>query len=195
MFVNLYLLAGLLLHKIVWEVLKRKQGNGALISAPPPSLKLRIVKAAKILVLIAITIQTLAPPVLPINNAPRWLAWLGVLVFTAGLTLAISARIELGRNWSDIEVGAVRRDHHIVESGVYRHIRHPIYVGDLALLAGLELALNSWLVAGALLLIPVVLRKALAEEKTLVRSLPGYAEYCARTSPFIGLRNTHPVES
>ncbi len=73
----------------------------------------------------------------------------------------------------------------LVEEGVYRYIRHPIYLGDLLLLAGFELALNSWLALGVLVLAPVVLRQAREEEKVLLVNLPGYRDYCARTKRFI----------
>ncbi|HEV8525468.1 MAG TPA: hypothetical protein VGQ71_13300, partial [Terriglobales bacterium] len=63
--------------------------------------------------------------------------------------------------------------------------RHPIYVGDLLLLVGLELALNSWLVMAVLGLVPFVLRKAILEERILAERLPGYGEYIRRTKRFI----------
>ncbi len=77
------------------------------------------------------------------------------------------------------------REQAVVSNGPYRLIRHPIYVGDLMLLFGLELALNSWLVLGVLLLAPIVLRQAVQEEKKLALALPGYQEYCANTKRFI----------
>jgi len=64
-------------------------------------------------------------------------------------------------------------------------IRHPIYVGDLLLLIGLELALNSWLVLPAIILVPIVLAKAVQEERLLTQTLPGYEEYCRRTKRFV----------
>ena len=59
-------------------------------------------------------------------------------------------------NWSDIETAEVLCEHAVVSHGVYRYVRHPIYIGDIALLVGLELALNSWLVLGALAIAPIV---------------------------------------
>jgi protein-S-isoprenylcysteine O-methyltransferase Ste14 len=188
---NVYLLAGLLAHKVVWEYLKRTGSDKTAQSSHPGNLPLKIVKVVKVSILAGIVVQTFVPPVFPITNNPYVLTSSGILIYTAGLVLALAARFSLGKNWSDIEVGTVRTGHRIVETGVYRHIRHPIYVGDLALLVGLELALNSWLVIAALALIPIVLHKALAEERKLQRSLPGYTEYCERTRPFIGLRRSN----
>jgi protein-S-isoprenylcysteine O-methyltransferase Ste14 len=68
---------------------------------------------------------------------------------------------------------------------LYRYIRHPIYVGDLLLLAGLELSLNSWLVAGVIVMAPFVLWKAIREEQVLARALPDYDSYRMKTKRFI----------
>jgi protein-S-isoprenylcysteine O-methyltransferase Ste14 len=179
--VRAYLLAGLIFHKAVWEVLKR--------NAPPAAAGplLTAVKLVKIGILAGIIVQTLLPfEVLPIaaGGALR-LLWTGLLVYTTGLLIAVAARIQLGRNWSDIEAAQLRRDHAVISNGLYRYIRHPIYTGDLLLLAGLELALNSWLVLGAAALAIVVSRRAAREERDLTRGLPAYAAYCRRTKRFI----------
>ncbi|MGC4054247.1 MAG: methyltransferase [Paludibaculum sp.] len=63
----------------------------------------------------------------------------------------------------------------LVAAGLYRYVRHPIYLGDILLVAGYELALNSW---GVLLVVPLigfVWRKAAQEEALLTGYLPGYA--------------------
>jgi protein-S-isoprenylcysteine O-methyltransferase Ste14 len=181
--VRLYLLAGLLLHKAVWEVLKRRGG------APPQkrsvSTKSRILSSVKIAILIGIIVQTVLPPVLPISNDSRALVAAGLAIYTAGLLMAVMARIQLGRNWSDIEKSRVNQDHALVAHGLYRWVRHPIYAGDLLLLLGLELALNSWGVLGVIALAIYVRRQAAVEERALAATLPGYADYCRRTSRFL----------
>jgi protein-S-isoprenylcysteine O-methyltransferase Ste14 len=144
-----------------------------------------IVKILKIAVLVGIIIQTLVPPVLPISGDPLLFRVGGVALFTAGLVLAVSGRVQLGDNWLDIEDAGIRGGQTVVAAGVYRHVRHPIYGGDLLLLAGLELALQSWLVVGALALVPVVVRQAINEEHFLRGTLPGYAAYCERTKRFV----------
>jgi protein-S-isoprenylcysteine O-methyltransferase Ste14 len=186
---KLYLLAGLVAHKVVWEVLKRKRPLGPqsdqLSSKSSESFQMKAVKAVKITILLGIAVQTLLPDILPISSEPFVLRLAGTLIYTAGLALAVRSRTELGTNWSDIEAGSVHTNHNIVANGPYRYIRHPIYIGDLLLLLGLELALNSWLVLGVLLLAPLVLRQALKEEQKLARSLPDYEAYRAQTKRFI----------
>ena len=177
---RLYLLAGLVAHKALWEWMKRGRPKTA-----TPRLQTGVVKAVKIAILLGIVVQTLLPEIFPIADDPRILRTVGAFVYTLGLAIAVVGRVQLGANWSDIETAEVLKKHSVVSQGIYRYIRHPIYVGDLILLIGLELALNSWLVLGALALIPVVLRQAVREERTLVATLPGYADYCARTKRFI----------
>jgi protein-S-isoprenylcysteine O-methyltransferase Ste14 len=191
LFLRIYLLAGLFVHKAVWEILKRRPGSVSVgkseqsKSGEKPPLPLQLVKAVKVVILLGIAVQTLLPDILPISQVPFVLRVAGTLIYTAGLLIAIRGRAELGTNWSDIETARILRDQTVVSSGLYRLIRHPIYVGDLLLLLGLELALNSWLVLGVLLLAPVVLMQAIREEKKLARALPGYEEYCASTKRFI----------
>lgn len=180
---RLYLLAGLLLHKAVWEILKRRSPTPP--ASTPQPLRLRLVKAVKIAILLGIVAQTLLPDILPISQAPHQLRLMGTLLYTAGLALALAGRLQLGDNWLDIEAAAVKREQRVVDRGVYRYIRHPIYVGDLLLLFGLELALNSWLILGVALLVPIVLRQAIREERLLLASLPGYDLYCRRTKRFL----------
>lgn len=181
-FLRVYLLTGLVLHKAVWELLKRGQPRAAAKMLSP---RVKLVKAVKIVILLGVAVQTLAPDILPIAGDAGTLRYVGAAVFTMGLAIALAARFQLGRNWLDIEAAGVLARQSVVCSGVYRYIRHPIYVGDLLLLTGLELAANSWLVVVALGLIPVVLRQAVREERILDQKLPGYREYCRQSKRFI----------
>ena len=97
---------------------------------------------------------------------------LGVALFTIGLFTAIAGRIYLGRSWRDVEDGQVFPDQTLVTRGVYRYIRHPIYAGDMLLVVGLQLALQSWLVILALAIAAIVIRQSIAEEKLLANSFP-----------------------
>ena len=179
MLLRAYLLAGLAAHKIVWEYLKHKQSIAAPNRGP---LLIRIVK---MFVLGGLLAQAVLPEIFPICAGCQAHRYIGVALFTAGLALAISARVTLGANWTDIEQGAVGRRHEVVARGVYRYIRHPIYTGDVLLVAGFELALNSWLVLIVVPLIVYVRLKAVQEERKLLAALPGYAAYCASTGRFL----------
>jgi protein-S-isoprenylcysteine O-methyltransferase Ste14 len=182
---RLYLLAGLILHKAVWEVLKRQRRLPPAAAQAPQAMRVKLTRALKMAILLGIVLQTVSTDVLPITSEPFVLRTLGVLLYTLGLLMAITGRLQLGRNWSDIETAQVLRGQTVVAHGLFHYIRHPIYVGDLLLLLGLELSLNSWLVIAVICMIPGVLRQAVREEGMLVDVLPGYAAYCARTKRFI----------
>jgi len=176
------LFLGLVLHKAVWEVLKRAD--------PPPRRaamprRLQLIKALKLLVLAFLLVQTLFLDVLPISTAPGQLQLLGGVLYLLGLGIAVTARVQLGRNWLDLESFDVRPEQTIVDRGIYRYVRHPIYTGDLLLVTGLELALNSWLVLAVVPLALFVVKQVSAEETLLSRTFPSYARYCAGTKRFI----------
>jgi protein-S-isoprenylcysteine O-methyltransferase Ste14 len=177
-----YLFAGLIIHKAVWEFLKKDAGNKP---KEPRSFSLTAVKAVKVAILVGVIVQTFLPDVLPISDEPFWIRAVGTVVYTLGLLTAIAARIQLGDNWANIETGQVLENQKVVARGIYKYIRHPIYTGDLLLLLGLELALNSWLFLGVFLLAPIVMLKAIKEEQMLVEELSGYDAYRGRTKRFI----------
>ena len=178
---RLAMLLGLVAHKGLWEVLKRRDRAAPRAVAP----SIRLVKLGKMAVLTFLLAQTLCLEVLPIAREPGALRPVGAAIFAAGLATAMIGRVQLGRNWVDLEDAQVLPEQSVVEQGIYRYVRHPIYTGDLALLFGLELALDSWLVLGVGLLAPVVVRRTLAEEVLLAERLAGYRAYCARTKRFI----------
>jgi len=70
------------------------------------------------------------------------------------------------------------RGQKVVSTGPYRRVRHPMYAGFGLYVIGTALMLGSWLgVALGLLLIAAVAARAVFEERTLQRELPGYDDY------------------
>lgn len=179
---QIYLLFGLVLHKVVWELLRTKAAEKPVEKR---SLTLTLIKLVKIGILVGVIVQIWLPDIFPIAIESFGVRLAGTIIYTLGLAMALSARFQLGENWANIETGQVLESQNVVAHGIYRYVRHPIYVGDLMLLLGLELALNSWLVLGVLILAPVVLLKAINEEQMLAEELPGYSAYCDRSKRFI----------
>jgi protein-S-isoprenylcysteine O-methyltransferase Ste14 len=63
----------------------------------------------------------------------RWLATLGLLIELAGIWLALGARIQ--REY--FSVGGKHGSHRaLIQSGLYRFIRHPIYTGEFLVVLG-----------------------------------------------------------
>jgi protein-S-isoprenylcysteine O-methyltransferase Ste14 len=73
------------------------------------------------------------------------------------------------------------RQHHVVSSGPYAFVRHPMYSGIMLFFVGVPLLLGSWWgVAIAPIFAVLFAIRARIEERALVEGLPGYADYAAR---------------
>jgi len=78
----------------------------------------------------------------------------------------------------------------LVESGVYKYLRHPIYTGIIFCVIGLFLRQPTvWVAVGAAIVIVFLFFKARFEEKLLLAAYSGYADYRSRSwGLFPGLR-------
>lgn len=182
---RLLLLGGLVLHKLVWEVLRRESPRPDRDPGAEPGLVKRAVKGAKVAVLGFLVAQCLFLDVLQISTRSRVIRSTGAAMYLVGLAMAIVGRLQLGDNWANIEDRKVLPGQSVVTRGIYQYVRHPIYVGDVLLVTGLQLALNSWLFLGGALALAVVTRQARAEESLLSRAFPEYEAYANRTKMFV----------
>ena len=67
----------------------------------------------------------------------------------------------------------------VITTGPYAIVRHPMYLGVLVMYILTPIALGSWWAVPIFsLLIPIIVWRIIAEEKMLLRDLPGYSEYC-----------------
>jgi protein-S-isoprenylcysteine O-methyltransferase Ste14 len=82
---------------------------------------------------------------------------------------------------------AEARGHELVADGPYRRVRHPIYTGVLAAVAGTALAIGEGRALLALALAVAALWRKLTLEEAVMRNEFGdaYAAYCARTRALI----------
>jgi protein-S-isoprenylcysteine O-methyltransferase Ste14 len=83
--------------------------------------------------------------------AGRGLRWLGLVLYGLGLVLMSWSRTALGRLYSG-EV-TIQKSHQLIKTGLYRYIRHPIYLGMLSSTLGLSFVFRSWI--GLAVLIPI----------------------------------------
>lgn len=73
------------------------------------------------------------------------------------------------------------RDHHVISSGPYAVVRHPMYASIMLFFAGVPLMLGSWWGLGFLPLFFLLFAiRTRIEERALTTGLPGYADYAAR---------------
>ena len=118
------------------------------------------------------------------------LKWILVALTTAGLLFVWWARIHLGRLWSDWLTR--KAGHHVVDTGPYRLVRHPIYLGLIfaAFATAIEKG-TSFALFGAVLLTFAFYRRARREERFLRVELgedayDAYARSTAMLVPFTG---------
>jgi protein-S-isoprenylcysteine O-methyltransferase Ste14 len=72
--------------------------------------------------------------------------------------------------------------HHVITTGPYRVVRHPMYSGLMLLLPGCALVLGSaWSFAPITMLMATFIVRTALEDGALWRELPGYKEYGTRT--------------
>ena len=106
---------------------------------------------------------------------------IGLLSFAAGWRMVTSAMVENAFAVTVVRLQTERRQH-VVDSGPYRIVRHPMYAAVIPLTAGPALWLGSYAAAiAATVPAALVAIRILFEEKFLRRELPGYEEYTTRT--------------
>ena len=75
----------------------------------------------------------------------------------------------------------VARHHHVISSGPYAFVRHPMYSGIMLFFFGVPLLVGSWWgVAIAPVFAVLFAIRARIEERALVEGLPDYADYAER---------------
>ncbi len=110
-------------------------------------------------------------------SMPPAAAWTADGIAAVGFLFTWWARIHLGTLWSSQVTR--KAHHHIVDTGPYGIVRHPIYTGlALATIATMALRGTASGVAGGLLLIAGFYAKARIEERFLREQL-GAADYDA----------------
>ena len=97
-----------------------------------------------------------------------------ILIAGFGVTLVVLRENTFAASTITVEAGQ-----HVISTGLYAHVRHPMYAGAALLIFAIPIALGSWWgLLPAALAIPVLIARIVDEEHTLSAELPGYDEYC-----------------
>jgi protein-S-isoprenylcysteine O-methyltransferase Ste14 len=113
---------------------------------------------------------------------PEWVNWLGTAIFFLGVYVLWRSHVDLGKHWSP-EL-ALRQDHQLVDSGVFRLMRHPMYAAHFYWSVGQLLMLSNWLVGPSMFvfMLPFLLHRIPLEEKMMIGQFgKKYEEYIKRT--------------
>lgn len=114
------------------------------------------------------------------STMPVWLQAAGAVGLIAGYGIIIRV---LDENTFLAPVVKIqrRRGHHVISTGPYAVVRHPMYSGMCLMAAAIALLLGSWIgLAASLLIIIGGAWRAVMEERELSAGLEGYDDYAAR---------------
>jgi protein-S-isoprenylcysteine O-methyltransferase Ste14 len=111
------------------------------------------------------------------SYVPLWLNVFGAIAIA--LSFAVIQLTILENSYAVVVVRIQReRGQHVVTTGPYRFVRHPMYAGAILLFIGTPLLLGSWYgVIGAMIIIALFCVRVTIEERTLRAELAGYGEY------------------
>ncbi len=105
----------------------------------------------------------------------------GVVLMLAGQLVFALAKRENTFFSSTVRI-QTERNHRVCDTGSYRWVRHPGYLGLLLASLAFPLVLNSlWAFIPAMLAAILLTVRTVLEDRFLFSGLPGYAEYAHRT--------------
>jgi protein-S-isoprenylcysteine O-methyltransferase Ste14 len=118
-------------------------------------------------------------------DLPEWARWLGVILGILADLMGYWIFSNLGTNVTPTVVTRTRA--HLVASGPYRWIRHPLYVMGLIGFLGFALLAENWFIAltAVLVFVVLVVRTRKEEAKLIEKFGDEYREYMKHTGAFL----------
>lgn len=105
----------------------------------------------------------------------------GDFFIIAGMAFSVYSVTHLGKNFSIIP-----QARNLVQSGPYKFVRHPLYLGELISSVGLVLAAVTFsMILYFVCLVICQVYRALQEEKILTNVFPEYQNYRSKTARFL----------
>lgn len=116
--------------------------------------------------------------------SPHWPWWFylsGMVLTFTGHSIFLTAQRK-NSFFSTVVRIQTERGHTVCDSGIYKVVRHPGYLGMMLSLTGLPFLTGSlWSVIPTLVAIILLLIRTHLEDKTLQNELAGYPEYSKKT--------------
>jgi protein-S-isoprenylcysteine O-methyltransferase Ste14 len=134
----------------------------------------------------AIAYALLAIPLAFLVLTKRFFSPLPVVIAlqVVGMLVVVWARLTFGMRSFHVRSNATQGG--LVTTGPYRYVRHPIYAGVLVILAGVLVGHHD---VGTLIAVgcaaAALVARIVAEERSVVRTYPEYANYAQRTKRLI----------
>jgi protein-S-isoprenylcysteine O-methyltransferase Ste14 len=119
-----------------------------------------------------------------LNFANINVALIGTTLIVLGAIANIAGRVQLKGNWANHI--KIYDGHSLVNRGVYKIVRHPLYASIMLMLFGGSIAYKNWLSAAltAFVFVPFMYYRAKQEEELLQEEFAEYENYKKTTGMF-----------
>ena len=112
------------------------------------------------------------------SSIPFTVEIIALVFFNIGLVIMDIAMVQ---NAYASKLLDINKDQKLIDTGLYRHVRHPLYSGAVLMILGVPIALGSWisLIPAAIAVLALIIRIKF-EEEMLIKGMDGYDEYRTR---------------
>ncbi|MHA1519200.1 MAG: methyltransferase family protein [Promethearchaeota archaeon] len=112
------------------------------------------------------------------SSVPIYVKVIGFLILILSFYLLTRSMLE---NAYASKVLDIRQGQKLIDTGLYAHVRHPLYSGYSLLCIGVALGLGSWYaLIPAMAFVGIIFIRCKFEEDMLIEGLEGYKEYKKR---------------
>lgn len=112
---------------------------------------------------------------------PVWVAVAGVVLMLAGQIIFAVAKRQNAFFSSTVRIQE-ERGHRVCDTGLYRIVRHPGYLGMLMMMLAFPLVMESYVAfVPTVLSVGALVARTSLEDRFLAEELPGYTEYAVNT--------------
>jgi protein-S-isoprenylcysteine O-methyltransferase Ste14 len=179
-----YVLIGLIMLTLNYTVLRLDPGLLAERSGPKPGTKNwdKWILGFSFLAMVAMYVVAGLD-----SGRFHWSPDFHIGLFIAGIVLTASGQLlflvaqKQNRFFSSTVRIQANREHKVCDTGLYKFVRHPAYLGNVIQVIGFPLLFGSlWSIIPAGLSLILVLIRTFLEDKTLQKELSGYTEYSAK---------------
>ncbi len=142
------------------------------------------IRVALVIAIVVLNRTVRARHIIFVRSSSTAVNMVGIILCIAGLSFAVWARLNLGRNWGTPM--SLKQGHELVTTGPYRFVRHPIYTGILLALVGTAAVVGLFWLLMVLVVGTFFVYSAKTEERLMMQTFPdAYPAYRRRTNAMI----------
>jgi len=184
------LFGGVLVMRIYFALRVRRAGERVMPDRQAIEREGRAMFAVRVLMffllLAWLALYAIDPPWMGVLSVPfpGWLRWVGFVLGLASLGFWAWTQVALGKEWSPQL--QLREEHHLVTTGPYARIRHPLYTAMLGWGTSVALVTANWVfIVLAVVVITGLFARVPREEQMMIEEFgEEYGAYMKRTGRF-----------